>query len=161
MTKICQNDHNNRKSGIKNGQLTKTQIEHYYKQELMRDCQIYGKDYAESKDYFKSRGYSLGRTQFTELKKELKSAKSAKNWFSREALYVIEEDHMIAVERTRAMEDDIVNEYWKAKDIETKLKIMAQWESLQNTKTKMFSCTPMVQAMMEEHRKHEDEENRT
>ena len=155
-----QNSQNNQKSGIKNGQLTKTQIEHYYKQELMRDCQIYGKGFAESKDYFKSKGFSLGRTQFTELKNELKSSKSAKDWFSKEALYLIEEDHMLSVERIRSMESDLVNEYWNTDNVNLKIRIIAQFESLQMTKTKMFSCTPMVQEMLEAHRRQEDMENK-
>jgi len=159
LTKFTQNGQNDRKSGTKNDQLTKTQIEHSYKLGLMRDCQIFGKGFTESKAYFKSKGYSLGRTQFTELRKELKSAKFAKDWFSKEALYVIEEDHMLSTERIRILENDLMAEYFKAKGVELKLKIMSQFESIQNTKTKMFSATPLVQSLMEVHRQHEECEN--
>lgn len=159
MTKFTQNDQNDRKSGTKNDQSTKTQITHYYKLGLMRDCQIFGKDFTESKTYFKSKGYSLGRTQFTELRKELKSAKFAKDWFSKEALYVIEEDHMLSTERIRILENDLMAEYFKTKGVELKLKIISQFESLQMTKSKMFSATPLVQSLMEVHRQEEEYEN--
>jgi len=145
---------------MQRSQLTKTELEHQYKIGLMRDCQIYGKAYKDSKEYFKSKGYTLGRTQFAELKKELKSSNSAKNWFSKEALFVIEEDHMLSVERIRSMESDLVNEYWNTDNVNLKIRIIAQFESLQLTKTKMFSCTPMVQEMLEAHRRQEDMENK-
>jgi hypothetical protein len=138
--------------------LTKTELEHQYKLGLMRDCQIYGKSLKECKIYFAGKGYSLSKTQFTGLRNELKSQKSAKNWFSREALYVIEEDHMISVETGRAMVTDLVNEYWSATELDDKLSIVARWESLQVTLTKMFSATPMVQELMEVHRRQEQEE---
>ena len=125
----------------------------------MRDCQIYGKSLEDSKLYFNSKGYSLSKSQSTELKKELKSSKMAENWFSKEALFVMEESHMVSVETGRKLEEDIVLQYWEAEDVETKLKIISQWESLQMTMTKMYSATPMVQALMEVHRKEEDEEN--
>jgi len=147
--------------GVQRGTLTKRQLEHQYKLSLMRDCQIYGKSLEDSKLYFNSKGYSLSKSQSTELKKELKSSKMAENWFSKEALFVIEESHMISVETGRKLEEDIMLAYWGTDDIEIKLKIISQWESLQMTMTKMYSATPMVQALMEVHRKEEDEENRT
>lgn len=148
----------------------------------MRDCQIYGKSLEESKLYFDSKGYSLSKSHSTELKKELNSSKMAENWFSKEALFVIEEDHMLSVERIRMMEDRLIQEFEqvsstsfynnyditkpnqelirnKNHDADLFLKIMAQFESLQLTKTKMFSCTPMVQEMLEAHRRQEDMEN--
>ena len=94
----------------KHGKMTKPEVEHAYKLALTRDCQIYGKLLPEAKIYFKSKGFTLGHTQFTALRNELKSTKTAKDWFSKEALYIIEEDHMISVERIRALEDKLVNE---------------------------------------------------
>ena len=164
--------------------LSKTELEHKYKVGLMRECQIYGKSLEDSKLYFNSKGYSLSKSQSTELKKELKSSKMAKNWFSKEALFVIEEDHMLSVERIRMMEDRLMEEFeqvsstsfynnWditkpnqkltrnKNHDADLLIKIIAQFESLQLTKTKMFSCTPMVQEMLEAHRRQEDMENKT
>jgi len=143
---------------MKNGD---KKMQHPYKLSLIRDCQMYGKGYEESKKYFKSNGFTLGSTQFTDLRNELKSAKSAENWFSKEALFVMEESHMISVEAGRKMEADLVFEYWKCDDVNKKIRIVAQWESLQMTMTKMFSATPMVQELMEVHRREEDEENRT
>ncbi len=171
-------------TGVQRGTLTKRQLEHQYKLSLMRDCQIYGKSLEDSKLYFNSKGYSLSKSQSTELKKELKSSKMAKNWFSKEALFVIEEDHMLSVERIRMMEDRLMEEFeqvsstsfynnWditkpnqkltrnKNHDADLLIKIIAQFESLQLTKTKMFSCTPMVQEMLEAHRRQEDMENKT
>jgi len=141
--------------------LSKTELEHKYKVGLMRECQIYGKSLKECKIYFGDKGFSLSKTQFTALRNELKSRKSAKNWFSKEALYVMEESHMISVETGRKLEEDIMLEYWNTNDIDEKLKIISQWESLQMTMTKMYSCTPMVQELMEVHRREEDEENKT
>jgi len=122
----------------------------------MRDCQIYGKSLEDSKLYFNSKGYSLSQSQFTKLKKELKSSKFAENWFTKEALFFIEEDHMLSVERIRRMEDKIYQDFWEADDVEIRLKTMTQFESIQNTKTKMFGATAMVQELMEVHRQHEE-----
>ncbi len=143
------------------GVLSKTELEHQYKLGLMRDCQIYGKSLKECKVYFAGKGYSLSKTQFTGMRNELKSRKSAKNWFSREALYVIEEDHMIQVETGRAIIADLVKEYWSTTDINKKIRIASEWESLSLTMTKIFSATPMVQELMEVHARQEDEENKT
>ena len=162
--------------------LTKPQLDHQYKLSLMRDCQIYGKSLEDSKLYFNTKGYSLSQSQFTKLKKELKSSKFAENWFTKEALFVIEEDHMQSVERIRMMEDRLMQEFDQVSstsfynnyditkpnqkltrntnhDTDLFLKIIAQFESLQLTKTKMFSCTPMVQEMLEAHRRQEEYEN--
>lgn len=178
-----QNDRKSQKVPTKHGGMTNKQIEHQYKLSLMRECQIYGKLYAETSEYFKSKGFTLGHTQFTELRNELKSSKSAKDWFSKEALYVIEEDHMVSVERMRLFENTLVNKTLKLindDDFETKttfittdsgvtsrvknynfelyLKSMAEFRAIQETKTKMFSATPMVQEMLEIHRRREEEE---
>ncbi len=159
----------------------KKELIHEVKLSLMRDCEIYGKSFKEEQVYFKSKGYSLSQAQSTRLKQKLKSAQNSKEWFSKEALFVIEEDHMLSVERIRMIEDRLMQEFEQVSstsfynnyditkpnqkltrntnhDTDLFLKIIAQFESLQLTKTKMFSCTPMVQAMMEVHRKEEDEE---
>ncbi len=141
--------------------LTKTELEHKYKLGLMRECQIYGKSLKECKIYFGGKGFSLSKTQFTSLRNELKSRKSAKNWFSNEALYVMEEAHMISVETGRKLEEDIILKYWKTDELDEKLKIISQWESLQMTMTKMYSATPMVQELMEVHSRQELEEAKT
>lgn len=138
--------------------LSKTELEHKYKLGLMRECQIYGKSLKECKIYFGGKGYSLSKTQFTALRNELKSRKSAKNWFSDEALYVIEEDHMIQVETGRAIVADLVKEYWSTGDINDKIRIASEWESLSLTMTKIYSATPMVQELMEVHSRQETEE---
>ena len=164
----------------KHGKMTKAEVEHAYKLALTRDCQIYGKLLPEAKIYFKSKGFTLGHTQFTALRNELKSSKTAKDWFSKEALYIIEEDHMISVERIRTIENKLVNELHKIikedkfetdivydkyenvvkirnYNMELLIKLTAQFQSLQETKTKMYSATPMVQEMMEVHRRQEEE----
>ena len=138
--------------------LSKQELEHKYKLGLMRECQIYGKSLKECKIYFGDKGYSLSKTQFTGMRNELKSRKSAKNWFSREALYVIEEDHMIQVETGRAIVADLVKEYWLTTDINDKIRIASEWESLSLTMTKIYSATPMVQELMEVHARQEMEE---
>lgn len=171
-----------RKAVTKHGGLTKKQVEHAYKLSLMRECQIYGKSYEECKLYFESKGFSLGESQFFELRKELKSADNAKEWFSKEALYVIEEDHMLSVQRIRMMEDRILKEFEqvaatnfykylnagteeqeiirnKAHDGHFLLRIIGEFRALQEIKTKMFSATPMVQELMEVHRRQEEEQN--
>jgi len=169
------------KIGTKHGGMTQAQIEHAYKVTLMGYCVMYGKSYEESQVYFESKNFTLGTTQFTDLRNELKSAKNAKEWFSKEALFVIEEDHMMSVERIRAMEDRLMKEFEqvaatnfyryinagteeqevirnKAHDAQLLLRIIAQFQSLQETKTKMFAATPMVQEMMEVTARREDEE---
>jgi len=170
------------KSGTKHGEKTKPQLEHMVKLALMRDCNMYGKKYEAAEAYFQLKGFTLGRTQFTDLRNELKSADNAKEWFSKEALFVIEEDHMLSVERIRMLEDRIMEEFEqvaatnfykylnagtdeqeiirnKAHDGQFMLRLVAQFQSLQETKTKMFSATPLVQELMEVHRMHEEEHN--
>lgn len=172
-----------RKRGTKHGGMTKPQVEHAYKISLMKDCKLYGKMYEASRIYFESKGFTLGTTQFTELRNELKTADNAKEWFSKEALFVIEEDHMLSVERIRMMEDRLIMEFEqvsatnfytyinagteqqevirnKAHDAHLLLRIIAQFQSLQETKTKMFSATPLVQELMEVHRQQEEEANK-
>jgi len=164
----------------RNSKMTKRQLDHEYKLSLMKDCMIYGKSFESTKIYFESKGLTLSINHFTNLKNELKSAKKAIQWFDKEALYVIEDDHMLSVERIRMMENRLLEEFEqvaatnfykyinsntdqqeiirnKAHDANLLLRIIAAFESLQVTKTKMFSATPLVQEMMEVHRMHEEE----
>ena len=90
---------------------TKGSLKHKLKLELMRTCKIYGKNFEESKSYFKLKGFELGETTFTDLRNELKSRNQAEGWFSNEALYVIEEDHQLSVERIRMMENRLLQEF--------------------------------------------------
>ncbi len=145
--------------------LTKTELEHIVKLALMKDSQIYGKSFHETKVYFESKGFSLSRSQFTALRTELKSAKNSKNWFSKEALFVIEEDHMLSVERIREL-DAAIYKHLKSLTDKEKLtpqklnlleRLTARFESLQKTKTQMFSATPLVQEMMEVHAQQQEE----
>lgn len=170
-------------SRTRTGKMTKPQIEHAYKLEIMRTCQIYGKDFETTKAYFKSKGYTLGRTQFTDLRNELKSRKIVKEWFSKEALYAMEEDHELSVERIRLIENRLMEEFEqvsattyykyvnagskeqeliknKAHNVHDMLRIIAQFESLQSIKTKMFSATPLVQEIMEVHAQQEEEKEK-
>ncbi|MCH7648864.1 MAG: hypothetical protein IIA83_09685 [Thaumarchaeota archaeon] len=39
------------------------------------------------------------------------------------------------------------------------LRLIAEFRALQETKTKMFAATPLVQEMMEVHRRQEENEN--
>jgi hypothetical protein len=149
----------------------------------MRTCKIYGKSYEETKTYFKLKGFELSETTFTDLRTELKSRNAAEGWFSNEALYVIEEDHQLSVERIRLMEDRLLQEfeqlaatnYYKyvnqgkpeqelvrnnAHDTHALIRVIAQFQSLQETKTKMFSATPLVQEVMEVHAQQEEEESK-
>jgi len=169
-----------RKALTKHGGKTKPQLEHMVKLGLMKDSQMFGKKYDATKLYFESKGFTLGNTQFTDLRNELKSADNAKEWFSKEALFVIEEDHMLSVERIRMLEDRLMQEFEqvaatnfykylnegteeqeiirnKSHDGQFLLRIVAQFQSLQETKTKMFSATPLVQELMEVHRQQEEE----
>lgn len=170
----------NRNTVSKHGDLTKKKLEHQYKLALMRDCQIYGKTYEATQAYFKSKGFTLGTTQFTDLKNQLKETQNAKEWFSKEALFAIEEDHMLSVERIRMMENRLLEEFEqvaattfykyinagtkeqelikdKSHDANLLLRIIAQFQALQETKTKMFSATPLVQEVMEVHARQEEE----
>jgi len=163
---------------------SKAALKHKLKLELMRTCVIYGKSYEESKAYFQLKGFELGETVFTELRKELKSRNQAEGWFSNEALYVIEEDHQLSVERIRLMENRLLQEFEqlaatnyytyinqgtdqqqlvrnKVHDVNALLRIIAQFQSLQETKTKMFSATPLVQEIMEVHARQEEESQKT
>ena len=164
-------------------QKSKATLKHELKLELMRTCKIYGKSFEESKSYFKLKGYDLGETTFTDLRTELKSHDAAKGWFSNEALFVIEEDHQLSVERIRMMEDRLLQEFEqlaatnyytyinqgseeqqlvknKVHDVHALLRVISQFQSLQETKTKMFSATPLVQEVMEVHARQEDEESK-
>ena len=173
----------NQKLVSKHGKWTPKQLEHQYKLSLMRDCQIYGKSYEATAAYFKSKGFTLGSTQFTDLKNELKETQNAKEWFSKEALFAIEEDHMLSVERIRMMENRLLEEFEqvaattfykyinagtdeqelikdKSHDANLFLRIIAQFQALQETKTKMFSATPLVQEVMEVHARQEEEKEK-
>lgn len=182
VSKNSKNGDNPQNSGVKKVKQTKKQIEHALKIELMRYCVIFGKSYQDTSLYFKSKGYNLGTTQFTELRNELKSKHAAKDWFRKEALYAMEEDHMLSVDRIKVLEDRIMEEFEqvsattfykyinagtdeqqiirnKAHDGNFLLRLVAQFQSLQDTKTKLFSATPMVQEIMEVHAQQEEEEN--
>ena len=157
---------NNAPHGLKDGQkMTPKQIEHEYKLGLMRECRIYGKEYSECNVYFKDKGFSLGQTQFKQLRAELKNIKSSKNWFSREALYAIEDDHKLSVERIREIDEAVYKqlkilmdkEPLSTIDVNSLVKLTAQFQSIQETKTKMFSATPLVQEMMEVHEQQQNE----
>jgi len=164
------------------GNNKKQEYLHKYKLSLMRECIISGKSFKETEIFFKSIGVPLSQSQYTRLKNELKSTKSANNWFSKEALFVIEEDHMLSVERIRMLEDRLMQEFeqvsstsfynnWditksnqkltinKNHDGQYMLRLIAEFRALQETKTKMFSATPLVQEMMEVHRRQEEYEN--
>jgi len=162
----------------------KASLKHKLKLELMRTCKIYGKSFEESKAYFKLKGFELGETTFTDLRTELKTRDSAQGWFSNEALFVIEEDHQLSVERIRMMEDRLLQEFEqlaatnyytyknkgteqqelirnKVHDVNALLRVIAQFQTLQETKTKMFSATPLVQEIMEVHARQEEESQKT
>ena len=161
----------------------KANLKHQLKLELMRNCMIYGKSYEESQAYFKLKGFELSETTYTDLRKELRTRNQAQGWFSNEALYVIEEDHQLSVERIRVMEDRLLQEFEqlsatnyykyinqgteqqeliknKAHDVHALLRVIAQFQSLQETKTKMFSATPLVQEIMEVHARQEEEQGK-
>ena len=171
---------NDQSSNMNNNDKKKNKqtIRHEVKLELMRSCRIYRKTREETVKYFKSKGYSLSSSNFTILINELKSLKNAKDWFSKEALFFIEEDHMLSVETIKMMEDRLIQEYGQVaatsfyKNSETDatklvinknhnpellLKIIAQFQSLQETKNKMFSATPLVQELMEVHAQQAEE----
>jgi len=171
MTKDIKSNNLEQSKTVSNGQpqprkLSHKEMEHIVKLSLVRECNIYGKPYKETQKFFKDRSLSLSSTQWKNLRLELKSPKSAKNWFSKEAMYVIEEDHMLSVERIRSLEDKLLeqfdNIYTKTKkstqDIHLLIKLVAQFQSLQETKTKMFSATPLVQEMMEVHARQQEEQ---
>lgn len=144
---------------------------------LMRDCELFGKSWSEAAEYFRAHGYPLSRSTWDRFKRELKSAQATRQWFSREALHAMEEDHMLSVERIRMMENRLLQEFeglagvsyaeYGEADRETQaairakshllLKIIAQFQSLQETKTKMFSATPLVQEIMTIHERQQQE----
>lgn len=161
-------------------QRTKQELEHELKLGLMKHCVIFGKSHEAAALFFEARGHPIGSTQQKDLRRELKSSKMMKEWFSKEALYVIEDDHYLSVERIRIMENRLLEEFEqvantnfytyikkgkneqvlirnKAHDANLLLRIISSFEKLQETKTKMFSATPMVQEMMEVHRMQEEE----
>jgi len=78
---------------------------------LVRECQIWGKSYIETREYFKLQGYTLSRGNWHKMKNELASTRFAKEWFSREALNAMEHDHMISVERIRQMENRLLQDF--------------------------------------------------
>ena len=159
---------------------SKANLKHQNKLLLMRDCLLYGKSLEESQKYFETRGQKLSKSNAILLKKEQKSVHYAKDWFSKEALYHIEEDHKLSVERIRMMEERLMSEFEqvastsfylyvnsdeeeqqviknKAHDANLLMRMIAQFQSLQETKTKMFNATPMVQELMEVHARQEEE----
>ena len=179
---------NPRKSGVRKKRAVpknpknKNDLKKEAKLALMQVCIIYGKSYAASAAFFQSRGFELGETKYTELRNELLNRNNAKDWFSKEALFVIEQDHMLSVQRIKILEDRLMQEFEhvastnfykylnagtdeqelvrnKAHDANVLMRIIAQYQSLQETKTKMMSATPLVQEMMEVHAMRENEEN--
>ncbi len=178
------NDSKNGAKPRKSERKSKAQLKRELKLELMRTCMIYGKSYEESKAYFKLKGFELGETVFTELRKELKSRKAAEGWFSNEALFVIEEDHQLSVERIRLLENQLLKEfeqlsatnYYKyinegqpnqalsknpLHDLHGLLRVTAEFRAIQEIKNKMFSATPLVQELMEVHARQEEEDSKT
>lgn len=182
--KVSHKSKNDSKDESQAPKLTPVELAHQYKLTLANDCKTFGKDYKETQAYFHDQGFTLSKSQFVALRKELKSTKRAKNWFSKEALFAMEDDHMLSVERIRNVEDKIVRQIdrlLKEDDFETKvtyntkgdgivkmrvrdyntellIKLTSQFESLQTTKTKMFAATPLVQEIMEVHRRHEEDD---
>ncbi|MCH7561921.1 MAG: hypothetical protein IIC67_11285 [Thaumarchaeota archaeon] len=159
----------------------KKELTHEVKLSLMRDCKIYGKSFKEEQVYFKSKGYSLSQAQSTRLKQELHSPERIRNWFSKEALYVIEDDHQLSVERIRARENRLMQE-WEAlastnfykhidpekpelgfirdknHDFNALIRLSGELRAIEEIKSKMFSATPLVQELMTVHRRQEEEE---
>lgn len=146
----------------------KKQLEHRLKLELMKTCMIYGKSFADTVAYFKSHDYKLGKTQNWELRTELQSAAAAKDWFRKEALFVIEGDHQLSVERVRKFEEDLIVEFYilkkkedkSAQDISLMIRLVAQFQAIQETKTSLFGATPMIQEWMEERARREEEQEK-
>ncbi len=162
---------------------TVAQINHDIKVELMRTCMIYGKSYETTLEYFKLKGYKLSKTTFVDLRKELTSHGAAQKWFSDEALFAMEEDHKLSIERIRMMENRLLEEFEqlaatsyykyikqedeekeliknKAHDTNALIRVISQFQSLQETKNKMFSATPLVQEIMEVHARQEEEDSK-
>ena len=145
----------------------KKELIHEVKLSLMRDCEIYGKSFKEKQVYFKSKGYTLSQAQSTRLTQELHSPEKIRNWFSKEALYAIEDDHMLSVSRIRELDEAVYKQLkilidkgpLSSRDVYSLDKLAARFESLQLTKTKLFSATPLVQSLMEVHRQQEENEN--
>lgn len=147
--------------------LTKKELFHELKIEYIRYCVIYNKTFKETQEFFKAKKISLSESTWRTLKLEIHNSKYAKNWFSKEALYVIEQDHMISVERIKIMDNQLFSEFITLQktfdktpeDIALLLSIVARYQAVQETKTKMFSATPMVQEMAEirDRRESEDE----
>ena len=146
----------------------------------MRTCLIFGKHFQAAKQYFKANGLNLGETKFYDLKNELQSPKASEDWFSKEAIWVIQDDHKLSVERIRMLEDRLMEEFQQvastsfytymnegeeqkqliqneAHDAQLLLRIIAQFQSLQETKNKMYSATPLVQEIMEIQKRQEQE----
>jgi hypothetical protein len=178
---LSPNDSKNGAKPRKPKRETKASLKHKLKLELLRSCMIYGKTYDETKAYFKLKGFEIGETVFTEMRAELKSRNSAEGWFSNEALFVIEEDHQLSVERIRMIENRLLGEFEQlaatnyytyinqgkedqalirneVHDLSGLLRVSAEFRALQETKTKMFSATPLVQEIMEVHARQEEED---
>ena len=155
-------------------------FKHKLELEYMRSCIIFGKKYAAAKAYFEANGLRLGESKFYELKSEVKSSKASQDWFAKEAIWVIEDDHKLSVERIRMLEDRLMAEFEqvsatnfytyinegteeqqlikdKSHDANLLLRIIAQFQALQETKNKMYSATPLVQEIMEIQKRHEQE----
>lgn len=154
----------------------KSTITHQKKLEIMRTCHIFRKSVDETIEYFQKRGYSISARTCARLKAELLAENYAEMWFSRDALEEIEKDHMLSWATIKMMEDRLVKEFEqvsstpfydyinegtdkqklvrnKSHDSDLMIRLVAQFESLQNTKTKMASATPLVAEVMEIHRR--------
>jgi len=142
-------------------------LRHQLKLHYMKDCVFYGKSIRETQEYFKSKGESLSISNYTMLKKQVFSVENQKHWFSREALFVMEEDHRNSVERIRNLENHLVMRIHKImekkdpdiEELHLFIRLMAEFRATQETKSKLFSATPQVQELMTIHRQQLEETN--
>lgn len=165
---MTENINNKAQEGQSQSQkMTNKQMEHELKICLIRECEIYGKKFKEAQKYFHDKGIEIGHTQWKALRKEIRSARGAQNWFTDEALIVLESDHKLSLHRTLQIENGLVDEIFRLQKIENKspqefhmyIKSITQFESMQETKTKMFSATPMIQEIMAVHEQQKEEQD--
>jgi len=161
------------------GNNKKQEYLHNYKLLLMRECIMFGKSFKDTQIFFKSRGISLSQSQYTRLKNELKSDKISKEWFGKEIEYVIEDDHRTSVERIRAVENRMMQEFeqvsstsfyenWhtakshqelkrnKNHDSNALIRLSSEIRAIQETKTSMFAATYLVQELIAVRIRHEE-----
>ena len=156
---------------------------HKLELEHVRHCILFGKKFKTGGEaYFIAQKMKIGASKFRDLKEEIQSEGAKREWFAKEALLVIEEDHQLSVERIRMMEDRLLQEFEQvastsfyaysnesenqqelikneSHDAQLLLRIIAQFQSLQETKDKMYSATAMVQEMSEIQKRREEEED--